>query len=207
MLRLRPNPFRPDKPITDFDLFAGRLKELNVLVEALYQAGHGNPRHMIITGPRGIGKSSFVNQLQSITDDSKLVLDKLEIQTDDFNFNFAIFKHRAVEGESVGQVVSSLLGKMPTKISRENALSLLKDFVDRWKPSVSVGGMVELEYQADVVSNLSSDFVKTVRNLWLAEKDNLDGIAFVIDEVDTIAGKTNIASFLKVQGHFILKEG
>lgn len=207
MLKLRPNPFRPDKPITDFDLFAGRLTELTVLVEALYQAGYGNPRHMIVTGPRGIGKSSFVNQLQSIADDSNLVLEKLKIEAGDFKFNFAVFKHRAVEGESVGQVVSSLLGKMPTKISRDNALSLVKDFVDRWKPSVSVGGIVELEYQADVVSSLSSDFVKTVKNLWLAEKDNLDGIAFVIDEVDTIAGNTNIASFLKVTTEELIESG
>jgi hypothetical protein len=122
----------------------------------------------------------------------------LRIESGDFHFNFAVFKHRAVEGESLRQVVSSLLSKMPTKINKDNAINLVKEFANKWKPSISIGGTVELEYQADVVSNLSTDFVRIVKNLWIAEKDNLDGIIFVIDEIDTIAGDINIASFLKV---------
>ncbi len=62
---LKANPFRPGKPITDPELFAGRREELSLLVDALYQTGTGNARHIIVTGARGIGKSSLVNQDRS----------------------------------------------------------------------------------------------------------------------------------------------
>lgn len=207
-LTLRPNPFRPDKPIIEFDLFAGRSEELTALVESLYQTGNGNPRHMIVTGPRGIGKSSFINQIESIVEDSRTVLNILDIDAGDFGFSFAVFKFRAIQGQSLHQIVSSLLQKLPTRLSRENFRDVVSDFLKKWKPSTSIGGgLVGLEYQPDTVSDLSYDFVKTVRNLWNAIKNEFDGVILIIDEVDTIASNTNIASFLKVTTEEFVESG
>ncbi len=207
-LTLRPNPFRQDKPITEFDQFAGRAEELITLIKALYQTGNGNPRHMIVTGPRGIGKSSFINQIESVVEESEKVLSILNIDAGEFDFAFAVFKYRALEGQSLHQIISSLLQKIPTKISKENVKDILGGFLKKWKPSISVaGGAFGVEYHSDSVSDMSADFVSAVRNLWNAIKNEVHGIIFIIDEVDTVAGDTNIASFLKVTTEELTESG
>ena len=55
----RYNPFKPNSPIFS-GMFAGRTKEISRIDEILYQTKLGNPSHILITGIRGIGKSSLL---------------------------------------------------------------------------------------------------------------------------------------------------
>lgn len=206
-MQLRANPFRPDKPIDNFEQFAGRSHELTVLIRSMYNTGHGNARHMIVTGPRGIGKSSFINQIHSVTDNGEDVLAKLGIDAGDFRFRFPVFKCRARKDLSTEQVITALLQAMPTKISAENVRSIVGDFVSRWKPSVSVPGLLSLEHQSEAAVDIGREFVRTVSNLWSAVKDRCDGIVFIIDEIDTIAETSGIASFLKVTTEELVDAG
>ncbi len=54
------NPFKPDR-IADPNLFAGRVSEIEIIKRSLFQAKHGNPPNLLITGERGIGKSSLLH--------------------------------------------------------------------------------------------------------------------------------------------------
>jgi hypothetical protein len=54
--------FSPGSPIEERDLFAGRIKELAKLVDAVQQRG----RHAIVYGERGVGKTSLVNILSLV---------------------------------------------------------------------------------------------------------------------------------------------
>lgn len=53
--------FTPAAPISEKDLFAGRLAEINKVVDAINQPG----QHAIIYGERGVGKTSLANVLSS----------------------------------------------------------------------------------------------------------------------------------------------
>ena len=53
------NPFMPDKPV-HIAMFVGRLGELKKLESVLSQTRLGNPKNFLITGERGIGKSSLL---------------------------------------------------------------------------------------------------------------------------------------------------
>ncbi|MDE2821061.1 MAG: AAA family ATPase [Chloroflexota bacterium] len=205
-MQLKANPFRPDKPIDNFEQFAGRAHELTVLIRSMFNTGHGNARHMIVTGPRGIGKSSFINQIHSVTDNGDDVLKKLEIDAGDFRFRFPVFKCRARQGQSTEHIVSSLMDAMPTKLSAENVGNIVGDFVRKLKPSLSVAG-ISLEQRNESFTDLGREFVRTVSNLWLAIQHERDGIIFIIDEIDTVAETSGIASFLKVTTEELVDAG
>lgn len=49
--------FRPAAPIDSVDLFAGRIEQLERLIEVVYAAG----AHAIVYGERGVGKTSLAN--------------------------------------------------------------------------------------------------------------------------------------------------
>jgi len=67
MLKMKFNPFRPNG-IVPPGAFAGRYAELQCLEKVLHQTKNGNPEHFLITGERGIGKSSLLFYMQSIAD-------------------------------------------------------------------------------------------------------------------------------------------
>ncbi len=212
-MQLKPNPFRPDKPVTDFDLFAGRSDELKVLIDSLFQTGHGNARRMIVTGPRGIGKSSFINQIKSLTDDSSNILQSLDINAGEFSFRFIVFKHVAIAGQSLEHIIISLIRKMHEATDSDVLGKKLQRLLETWKPTINVPILgLGVEYQPPSASEISTDFVGAVEHLWseLAKeknKANYVGIIFIIDEIDTVAEDTKIASFLKVMSEELYESG
>lgn len=205
-MRYKRNPFIPDKPVTEFDLFAGRSKELGVLFYALYQIGQRNAKHMIVTGPRGIGKSSFINQIESLTRSRSSILRQLNIDAGEFGFRFAVIKHIAMKGESTEKIVTSLMNYMKME-SKGVFEARIGSILEKWKPkfTIPVVGDIELQPQNTRDSSvLSTDFIDAVRNLWKAVRDTKDGIVIIVDEVDTVAEDTNIASFLKVLSELLV---
>ena len=197
-MRLRSNPFQPDKPINDFDLFAGRTEELSVLVRSMYQFRSGNPRHLIVIGDRGIGKSSFINQIQSLADDSAPLLTKLGFEEIDYRFRFYVFKHIAAKHDSTETIVSSLIKQMETKAQTQSFRDRSKSFLDKWKITVQLPMLASAEYQPPSSSEIGIDFVDVVESCWSEEQHKCDGFVFIIDEIDTVAENTDIASFLKI---------
>jgi len=208
-VKLKINPFRPDKPVTDFDLFAGRSDELKVLIDALYQIEHGNPKHTIVTGPRGIGKSSFINQIQSLTKNRSPILRELDIHAGEFGFRFAVYQHIAMKNQTTESIVTSLIMKM-RKDTKGDLQSWFGSILEKWKPKFKIPAVGEIEYQPHNVqdtSAISTDFIEAIRNLWKEIKDSKDGIVIIIDEVDTVAADTDIASFLKTLTELMLNSG
>jgi hypothetical protein len=61
------NPFRPNSPVNP-GMFVGRIDELNRLESHLVQARAGNPSNFMITGERGIGKSSLLNYFKWVAE-------------------------------------------------------------------------------------------------------------------------------------------
>jgi len=61
------NPFKPNYPVTP-GMFVGRTDELDRLEAQLIQTRAGNPANFIITGERGIGKSSLLMYLKFVAE-------------------------------------------------------------------------------------------------------------------------------------------
>lgn len=61
------NPFRPNSPVHS-DMFAGRTAELRKLESCLIQTKAGNPSNFMLTGERGIGKSSLLNYIKFVAE-------------------------------------------------------------------------------------------------------------------------------------------
>jgi len=53
----RINPFRPNSPVNP-GMFVGRVTELDKLEADLIQARAGQPTNFMLTGERGIGKTT-----------------------------------------------------------------------------------------------------------------------------------------------------
>lgn len=49
--------FSPTAPVREADLFAGRLNQLDRMIDSIFQAG----QHIVVYGDRGVGKTSLVN--------------------------------------------------------------------------------------------------------------------------------------------------
>jgi len=57
------NPFKPNSPVST-GMFAGRLNEIEQVERSLHQTKNGVPCNLLVTGERGIGKSSLMMVLK-----------------------------------------------------------------------------------------------------------------------------------------------
>ena len=63
---LKINPFKPNSPVPTA-MFAGRSDEIVELEKGLFQTKNGHSTHHLITGERGIGKSSLMLYLKHVS--------------------------------------------------------------------------------------------------------------------------------------------
>ncbi len=63
------NPFTPAQP-APASMFVGRRREVQLFRQSLRQTAAGGSAHLLVTGQRGIGKSSFANYLASLATNS-----------------------------------------------------------------------------------------------------------------------------------------
>ena len=79
----RINPFRPNSPVNP-GMFVGRVDELNRLEGSMLQTLADQPEHFMITGERGIGKTSLLMYLRFVAEGNYSILGK--------NFNFLVIE-------------------------------------------------------------------------------------------------------------------
>jgi len=79
MKNMKINPFKPNSPVNP-GMFVGRIKEVETLERALLQTRVGSPNHFMITGERGIGKTSLLLYLNFLS------TGKITLNGDKFNF-------------------------------------------------------------------------------------------------------------------------
>jgi hypothetical protein len=61
----RVNPFRPNSPVSP-GMFVGRVTELNKLESHLLQTRALQPVNFLLTGERGIGKTSLLDYIKNV---------------------------------------------------------------------------------------------------------------------------------------------
>ena len=184
------NPFRPGEIVSP-GMFAGRLKELHQIGRAFYQTAQKNPRHFIITGERGIGKSSLM--LYS----SYVSIGELET-LENFKPNFAVLSAFVVEQDDLQRVIIKLVNDFQKRFKENEGIITL--FRKVWESigEISVAGIGIKKKNGSLLETMQDNFCYFIEEAWKQLKDKYDGILILIDEVDKIKNTTGLASFIKV---------
>ena len=124
---MRPlNPFDPSRPIDPLK-FVGRRGEIRELETALIHAKNDKPRHFLITGERGVGKTSFFDYIRNKASSHD--------QAGGYNFavvDFAVNKQttKLDLARALKSQLSAILGAYPT---HKETLGRIWDFIQRFE--------------------------------------------------------------------------
>ncbi|WP_339548390.1 ATP-binding protein [Pseudomonas sp. RA_35y_Pfl2_P32] len=189
------NPFKPNSPVSS-GMFAGRTKEIRTLEKGLYQTKNGYPSNILITGERGIGKSSLMNLLKHLAVG--------EIPTEFGNFNFLAVNVVISERTSLVTLIRLIERSISRELGKVEAVrSFLSDtwsFVQRIKVMDSGIDKGDIIDDADVViDDFAYSLAQTCNRISNPEKGEAskDGILFIIDEADNACPNLHIGYFFK----------
>lgn len=196
------NPFKPNN-IVAIGMFAGRLKEIETLEKGLFQTKNKHPVNFLITGERGIGKSSLLSYIKALANG--------EITNPSYDkFNFITIN--AVISERTNLI--TLIKLIDKNIKRElGKIEAIKKFVNEtWsfvqRIRIFDSGIEQNESIDEpdlVLDEFAYSLTQTCNRLTNPEKteEAKDGIIFFIDEVDKSNNELQIGYFFKVVSELI----
>ena len=129
------DPFFPNRPVEDPNRFEGREEEIDEIVDSLFQSANENPTHTIITGERGIGKSSLLLQTKLLATGNNSIAEKFDIDLGVEQFDFITAWVDGGSDQSLENLLQSIFKELQ---------SSLKNFIQGWKIEFDLGGFVKL---------------------------------------------------------------
>jgi biotin operon repressor len=197
----RYNPFRPGSIVTP-GMFSGRGDALLALERALFQTKHDNPKHFLLHGERGIGKSSLLLYLQYVANG-----DIAPIDGDKFSFLTV-----TVELEPTTTYVD-LIRKIGAEFQRvvtsqQRIKELAKnawEFLKRWE----VMGVKYSNNRTNALEphELLDDLVHTVHTTLQGIGEHTDGALILIDEASAPPPQAGLGEFAKLFTERLSKRG
>ena len=202
------DPFTPNRPITDPDRFFGREESVDNIVNFLYQIKNNNPTHTIITGKRGVGKSSLLSQIELTAQGDLKLLNRLNIDTEGCPFNFITVRVDAHSEQNLNSIVNSISNGILENLRANNFLEQIKKLKNNFLENInnrdievagilSVGASHKKETSIDL-SYLVDNFVDLIDEISKKISSDSDGIIIFIDEIDRIPLESGISSFFKL---------
>lgn len=190
------NPFKPNSPVP-IGMFAGRVDELLLLEGGLHQTRHGEPSNFLITGDRGIGKSSlllFAGSVASGTVDG----------IDHGKFDFVVVN--VPISDKMGLV--TLIKILETHLSREiGKTELARKFLeDTWnflqRVKVMDSGVDRAERDSEeeiLIDKFAHSLAKTTLRITGDDQGERkrDGVLIILDEADNATPDIRIGYFIK----------
>lgn len=200
------NPFKPNSPVSA-GMFAGRINEIKLLEQALHQTKHDQPSNFLITGERGIGKSSLMMILKDFSSGKIETLDH-------GRFNFLTINIVISERMSLLTFIKLIERNLKRELGKVEAIRSFMnstwDFVQRIK--IMDSGVDQLDVTEDsdlVINDFSYSLSETCNRIINPEKgeDKKDGIVFIIDEADNACDDLHIGYFFKVVTELLQQNG
>jgi Cdc6-like AAA superfamily ATPase len=188
------NPFTPHQPI-DPEFFAGRIDEIKKIISALNQTRHRRTQHVMLTGERGIGKSSLAIFAKYIANRPNEALGT--------DIQFLTAYYTVEKNQTLKDVCRGLATGLLDSIERGLATKCFEEIKKlKLHFSLHVPGVGEIStsspQEQDSAEYLQADFVKAVKELWNEAKETHNGILLIVDEIHNLADFSGIGSFLKV---------
>jgi len=199
------NPFKPNSPVPP-GMFAGRLSEIDALEKGLYQTKNGQNSNFLVTGERGIGKSSLLSLLKEVASG--------DIDGLDHNFNFVTVYAAISKQTNLATLIKLIERNIKREIGKiekvRNFLDNTWSFVQRIKildSGIDKGKSIE---ELDlIIDDFSYSLAKTCERIVNPEKDEeaKDGIVFFIDEADNACPDLHIGYFFKAVTELFQQHG
>ncbi len=128
--------FNPSAPIDEDRLFAGRLEQVNDLLDIVYERG----AHAVIFGERGVGKSSLANtihaRLPSVITNIKFIKDNCRPEDSFFDIWSKLLWEFRFDGVEVSEYLKDetrefVIIKVLESLPKENQYTFILDEFDR----------------------------------------------------------------------------
>lgn len=195
MTRLKRSPFKVDSIESDPNAFGLRYKETIACAEALY-----NNRSILISGPRGIGKSSMGGQLQRVLKGDNTLLKRCGVET---RFPRTICLYYACDPHNTLEQLA-----LDVLYALEQECLFLPGVKDvEIKSSLEVNlGVVKAKLEAKVGSakrspaTIATQLVDGLRSVvvLLRNLGQPSGINVMLDELDQLSTQINFGHFMKI---------
>lgn len=203
------NPFSPSSPFPP-GIFIGRMTEINRIETCLIQTKSGSPSHFMITGERGIGKTSLLNYIKYVAEGS-IELDGeslkylvIDVDIDKNTTELGLVKKIQMSANSV------LRGNEQTKA----ILKEIWEFISRIEAAgVKIKEKNKQESEELITEEFSYHLKDLFDKLCVARPgDNLhktiyDGILIIIDEADNASAELQLGSFFKLMTERLHRRG
>ena len=189
------NPFNPDTPVPP-GVFAGRYKQLNSIYSCIYSTSTSNRRNILITGERGIGKTSIAMVAKQIAC-KNLPWKNQYIETPLLSVYISVQKATPSE-VVVARIIRELNVSINPKITKT------KDMLENINKNFSELKLFGSGYTArDKSENPQKIYLESqdcIRKLALSIKENrlYSGICIIIDELDNMGDFDVFSSFWKI---------
>jgi hypothetical protein len=187
---VRYNPFRPNGIITT-GMFYGRLEEAEAIEQSLHQTKNGNPKHFLLEGERGIGKSSLMFWASVAA---------TQLERSDKGFNFLVVNIELGTTTTYLDLIRKIGIELRSQL-RSNADirtwgKSAWDFLSNWKVlGVEYTGRERELNIADAIDEIASTI-----SIFLSEQMcSFEGVLILIDEADKPdSHQANLGEFVKL---------
>ncbi|WP_017660276.1 ATP-binding protein [Baaleninema simplex] len=195
------DPFFPNRPVDDPLRFAGRREQVEEVIDALFQILNSNPKHSIITGDRGIGKSSLLLQTKLLASGDNRLAERLKLDLGVESYKFATVWHDCDKEQNVQGLINGLTKEFESK---------LHGFLGNFNFKLNVLKTLEVsnkDSSLECISEIVNAFVGDIKKAHdrLSEK-GYNGIIFFIDELDRVDPSSGVASFFKLASERMARE-
>ena len=205
---VRINPFRPNSPIAP-GMFAGRLHEIQQLEQALLQTRAGQPKSFMVTGERGIGKTSLLRYVSWLA--------KGDIPLGQDRFSFLVVETEIEPTTTPLALAAKIeLGIRRSFEETEQAKTFLQNVWQFVRRVEALGVKLRDEQAENSTETMLDEFAfsiaSTIRRIRDAKAPNLfnthyDGILLLVDECDNASPELNFGSFLKLLHERVQRHG
>jgi len=203
------NPFKPNSPVP-YGMFAGRLDEINALENGLHQTKYGNSSNFLLTGERGIGKSSLIGYIKPTAQG-----DITSSEYDKFNF---IVVNTVISNKST---LISFIKLIERNLKREiekigKSEKVRGFFTDTWsfvqRLKIMDSGIDKAQVNDDldlIIDDFSYSLSETCKRITNPENGEIskDGIMIIVDEADNACPDLHIGYFFKVVTELLQQNG
>jgi hypothetical protein len=187
------SPFTPGQPAPP-EIFTGRTQEIERLRRCIRQVAGNKPQAVFIGGARGLGKSSLARFCQFITEQDNPVLAN--------EVKFLCAYNACGNCKSVLDVCQLIVQGLTAKITEEDRLARVRDFLGRYIQEVSLP-MPGVHFKVRVTRNkrdldeLKLNMPGVIHGLWNVVKDKKAGLMVVLDDINGLSGQVDFANFIK----------
>jgi len=196
-MNLKFNPYVPSG-IAFPGMFIGRIDEIHAIEQALFQTKHSNPQHIIISGERGIGKSSLLYVADLIA--------RGELDSGNPDFNFLTVSTDLAGIHSQGGIIKQIGRELRSKLRMHEKLQEKAkkgwEFLSRWEIlGVKYNGKEDSIDPDQALDDLVALLV------FLVESKSFDGVSVFLDEADVPPVEANLGEFVKILTERLAKQG